>query len=377
MYVAIQRAIISIGIKIALDSIWFDRLFSISFDVKDIDIKWECVMRFFIVGIVCCMFAMAMGAESVDNNPASNLASNAENVQTPNDSITKTQAQQSIPKQAQTNKPAKPYSTQTNQNNQPQEQSPTSPKSITQTPTKPSNIINTSPTAPNKDSTTPPKQPSSLKAIQAGSKKSVPNAKVDSKALANSKTWGLNDVFNLGLKPTAPQKQQSIPSFIPDFSQTTQSIKGRDWDFIALSNQAGGIITIWDGTPKGWVWTHGMQYVNNFGDAYNWKIELFNNGHIRFVNKRTKTCLSAYTQGVIHYPCEALNLNQAFLLKPMDNGAFVLFNIGTQRCIEGAIGKKADYPLRLAKCLKNNVANTEQQWLLIPPFLEAKPIVIP
>ena len=183
-----------------------------------------------------------------------------------------------------------------------------------------------------------------------------------------------NDPLAIGTKPIAPAKQR-IPSFIHNTKSSLSPIMGDPRDFVAMLNQGAGVITIWASAPASWVWAHSAALHTQFGDAFNWIMQPIGNGFIRFINKLTHTCLNVYGQGVIHYPCDPKNPNQFFRLLPMQNGAVAIQSASTNLCLQTSMRTKVNHPLVLNKCLK--VANSEQQWFIIPPFAKPTPILYP
>lgn len=184
----------------------------------------------------------------------------------------------------------------------------------------------------------------------------------------------IDDPLGIGTKPTAPAKQ-AAPSFIHNAKSRLSPLSGDARDFVALLNQGGGVVSVWASAPASWVWAHSAALNANFGDAFNWAMQPIGDGLFRFVNKLTRTCLNAYGQGVIHYPCDPNNPNQFFRILPMDNGASAIQSASTNLCLQTSMHTKANHPITLNKCLQ--VANSEQQWFIIPPFLKPTPIIYP
>lgn len=178
----------------------------------------------------------------------------------------------------------------------------------------------------------------------------------------------------IGTKPIAPTKQK-IPSFFHNAASPLKPLVGDSRDFVALLNQGAGVVAVWGSAPASWVWVHSAALNARFGDAFNWAMQPVGNGLFRFVNKLTRTCLNAYGQGVIHYPCDPNNPNQFFRILPMDNGASAIQSASTNLCLQTSMHTKANHPITLNKCLQ--VANSEQQWFIIPPFLKPMPIIYP
>lgn len=182
-----------------------------------------------------------------------------------------------------------------------------------------------------------------------------------------------DDPLGIGTKPVAPAKQQ-IPSFIHNGTKPLAPLVGHPRDFVAIINQGGGVISAYSSAEASWVWVHSASFQANFGDAFNWNMQNIGDGFVRFVNKLTRTCLNAYGSGAIHYPCDANNPNQFFRILPMQNGAVLIQSAVNQLCLQTGMHKRADLPLSLGKCL--NIANAEQQWSIIPPFIKPTPIVL-
>ncbi len=193
-----------------------------------------------------------------------------------------------------------------------------------------------------------------------------------STAAAESRQF--NDPMGTSQKPVAPVDQK-IPSFVHNTQSKPTPLVGDPRDFVAVMNQGGGVLTIWASEPSSWVWAHSAALYANFGDAYNWSLQSVSNGFVRFVNKLTRTCLSTYGTGVTHLPCDDKNSAQFFRILPMQNGAIALQSAATQLCLQTSIHKKTNYPILQGKCL--NIPNSEQQWNIIPPFLQSSPMIYP
>mgnify|MGYP004487006149 CR=1 FL=1 len=185
------------------------------------------------------------------------------------------------------------------------------------------------------------------------------------------------DFLGIGANPTPPDSQnnKTPATLVQNATNPLSPLTGDVRDFVSLMTHLGGILSIWESSNGSWVWTHLSLHYPYFGDAYNWQIQPLQNGSVRFVNKMSGTCLNAYGKGVIHYPCDEQNPNQAFRLISMKNGAFQIQNTYTKQCLETSFAKKAQYPVMLKKCIKDN--NLEQQWIIIPPFLNPMPITYP
>lgn len=193
-------------------------------------------------------------------------------------------------------------------------------------------------------------------------------------SVANSIPDNIDDPLGIGFNPK-PAAKQAIPALINPSGKPLAPLVSDARDFVAIFNQGGGVISVWSSAPASWVWAHSAALNPNFGDGFNWIVQPISDGFVRFVNKLTRTCLNVYGHGVIHYPCDANNPNQFFRILPMDNGAIALQSASTQSCLQTGMHTKTNTPITLGKCLQ--VANTEQQWFLVPPFLKPTTITQP
>ncbi len=173
--------------------------------------------------------------------------------------------------------------------------------------------------------------------------------------------------------PQAHSARQKILALVQN--DTSNPIDGEAWEFISIMSLAGGVITLRELVLGSEIWTLSPLYYAQFGDAYNWKMQILSDGHIRFINKMTQTCLNANAKTLSHQPCENQNLAQIFKLTPMKNGTLQIQNLATQKCLEISFTPSKDYRIKLGKCLR--FKNLEQQWMLIPPFVESRLIAYP
>lgn len=193
-------------------------------------------------------------------------------------------------------------------------------------------------------------------------------------SVASSIPENVDDPLGIGLSPKPPAKQSS-PALVHTSGKPLAPLVGDPRDFVAIFNPGGGVLSIWSSEPASWIWAHSAALSPSFGDGFNWAVQPISDGFVRFVNKLTRTCLNVYGRGVIHYTCDANNPNQFFRILPMDNGAIALQSASTQACLQTGMHTKTNTPITLGKCLQ--VPNSEQQWMLIPPFLKPTPIIQP
>ncbi len=71
----------------------------------------------------------------------------------------------------------------------------------------------------------------------------------------------------------------------------------------------------------------------SFGDARIWKLVIYPKNFVQIQNKMTGTCLIAYQNGVVHYPCDNINQAQFWQLSQFANGAVQLQNFASKECL--------------------------------------------
>lgn len=223
-----------------------------------------------------------------------------------------------------------------------------------------------------------------------------------------------NDPLRLGSTPTPPAKQKTpsliegkkfpaIPLVPPIISTNTfkgdNAIKGPlprltsknkfasnalyensgiVSDFVTIMNPNGAALTVWALNPGNWIWGYNLFDSKPFGDARVWQLIEFPNNTVMIKNAKTLTCLNAYGNGIVHYPCDQSNFAQFWRLFPMSNGAFQIQNFATQQCIQTTVGNVMEefsfnyYNIYLTPCLKSKEKNLDRQWTISAPTFKAK-----
>lgn len=64
---------------------------------------------------------------------------------------------------------------------------------------------------------------------------------------------------------------------------------------------------------------------------------LYPNDFAMIKNAKTNTCLNAYGNGIVHYPCDTSNHAQMWKLIPMSNTAVQIKNLRNGKCIQAPI----------------------------------------
>ncbi|WP_407712403.1 RICIN domain-containing protein [Campylobacter coli] len=219
-----------------------------------------------------------------------------------------------------------------------------------------------------------------------------------------------NDPLKLGSKPTPPVKQKTpslvegkkfpaIPLVPPVITPNTfkgdNAVKGplprlkspnefasnalyentgMVSDFVTIMNPNGASLTIWALNPGNWIWGYSLFASRPFGDTRAWQLIEFPNNTVMIKNAKTFTCLNAYRNGIVHYPCDQTNFAQFWRLYPMTNGAYQIQNFATQQCIQTPVSNVMEefnlsfYNIYLTDCLKEKEKNLDRQWYIGAPI---------
>ncbi|AJC85290.1 cytolethal distending toxin, subunit CdtA [Campylobacter peloridis] len=154
--------------------------------------------------------------------------------------------------------------------------------------------------------------------------------------------------------------------------------RGFPSDFVTIMGPNGAALTVWALAPGNWIWGYTLANSKPFGDARVWQLIELPDDTVMIKNAKTNTCLNAYGNGIVHYPCDQSNYAQLWRLFPMDNGAFQIQNFATQKCIQTPITnvmtdfKFSFFNIFLAPCLKSGEKNLDRQWYISPPTFTAK-----
>ncbi|EPA1555302.1 RICIN domain-containing protein [Campylobacter lari] len=221
-----------------------------------------------------------------------------------------------------------------------------------------------------------------------------------------------NDPLKIGKNPTPPAKQKipalvegkhfpAIPLVPPII--TTNTFKGDNpikgplprftsnnelaqntlyenigfvSDFVTIMNPNGAALTVWALNPGNWIWGYSLFNSKTFGDARVWQLIEFPNNTVMIKNAKTLTCLTAYGNGIVHYPCDQSNHAQFWRFFPMSNGAYQIQNYATQQCIQTTVSNVMEefnfnyYSIFLTSCLKPREKNLDRQWSVSAPAFQ-------
>lgn len=108
-------------------------------------------------------------------------------------------------------------------------------------------------------------------------------------------------------------------------------------DFLTILGPSGAALTVWALAQGNWIWGYTLIDSKGFGDARVWQLLLYPNDFAMIKNTKTNTCLNAYGNGIVHYPCDASNHAQMWKLIPMSNTAVQIKNLGNGKCIQAPI----------------------------------------
>lgn len=154
--------------------------------------------------------------------------------------------------------------------------------------------------------------------------------------------------------------------------------RGFPSDFVTIMNPNGAALTVWALAPGNWIWGYSLYNSKAFGDARVWQLIEFPNDMVVIKNVKTNTCLNAYGNGIVHYPCDQSNHAQFWKLFPMSNGAYQIQNFATQKCIQTPISNVMKdfsfsfFNIYLTNCLKSGEKNLDRQWYITVPTFTAK-----
>ncbi|TKX31241.1 RICIN domain-containing protein [Campylobacter estrildidarum] len=144
-------------------------------------------------------------------------------------------------------------------------------------------------------------------------------------------------------------------------------------DFVTIMNPNGAALTIWGTNPGNWIWGYSLYNSQKFGDARIWQLIEFTNDIVMIKNAQTGTCLNAYGNGIVHYPCDQSNHAQFWKLTPMSNGAYQISNLATQQCIQTPVRdvmhefNLSSYKIFLTNCVKPGEKTLDRQWYITTP----------
>ncbi|TKX32548.1 RICIN domain-containing protein [Campylobacter aviculae] len=144
-------------------------------------------------------------------------------------------------------------------------------------------------------------------------------------------------------------------------------------DFITVMNPNGAALTIWGSNPGNWIWGYNLNASKGFPDYRAWQLVEFSSNIVMFRNAATETCLNAYGNGIVHYPCDQSNHAQLWKLIPMSNGAYQIKNIATQKCIQTPVRDVmhefnfSSYKIFLTECAKPGEKTLDKQWYITTP----------
>lgn len=208
-----------------------------------------------------------------------------------------------------------------------------------------------------------------------------------------------SDPLKLGENPTPPveiQKDGTImnpylldgSNLVPKIEQLPSnennrvfSSNGVSGEYVGIMGAGGELVTVWALASGNWIW--GYTHINSkpFGNARIWRIIEYPKNFVMFKNVRTGNCLTAYKNGVIHYPCNEGNKSQFWELIPMSNQAMLIKNLANGKCLQSPIGNPLGdffkvFSIFTTTCIGPNTPNLDQQWYLITPTFGAKAIII-
>ncbi|RKO64735.1 cytolethal distending toxin subunit A [Campylobacter sp. P255] len=154
--------------------------------------------------------------------------------------------------------------------------------------------------------------------------------------------------------------------------------RGFPSDFVTIMNPNGAALTVWALAPGNWIWGYSLFNSKSFGDARVWQLIEFPNDFVMIKNAKTNTCLNAYGNGIVHYPCDQSNYAQFWKLFAMSNGSFQIQNFATQKCIQTPVKDVmrefnfSFYNIYLSDCVKHGEKNLDRQWYITVPTFTAK-----
>ncbi|MBZ7941896.1 RICIN domain-containing protein [Campylobacter molothri] len=144
-------------------------------------------------------------------------------------------------------------------------------------------------------------------------------------------------------------------------------------DYVTVMNPNGAALTISNTNPGNWIWGYNLYASKGFEDARTWRLVEFTSNIVMFKNVQTNTCLNAYGNGIVHYPCDQSNHAQFWKLIPMSNGAYQIRNVATQQCIQTPVNdvmhefNLSSYKIYLTECVKPGEKTLDRQWYITAP----------
>ncbi|MDY5949579.1 MAG: RICIN domain-containing protein [Helicobacter sp.] len=143
-------------------------------------------------------------------------------------------------------------------------------------------------------------------------------------------------------------------------------------DLLSIMSPEGGVLTLWALNVGNWVWGYSLIDSKDFGGARIWRIFNKADGSAAIQNAKEGTCLSAYRNGVIHTYCNMEDPAQLWTFNLFDNQAVQIQNVATKQCLQTPSNQATRFfSIFLTSCVKGGKLNSDQQWFIIAPPLNA------
>lgn len=152
----------------------------------------------------------------------------------------------------------------------------------------------------------------------------------------------------------------------------SSGLSGVASDSLSIMSPEGGVLTLWALNVGNWVWGYSLIDSLDFGEARIWRIFTKANGSVAIQNTKQNTCLSAYKNGVIHSYCNMDDPSQLWTFNLFDNQAVQIQNVATKQCLQTPSNQATRFfSIFLTDCVRSNTLNSDQQWFIIAPPVNA------
>lgn len=130
---------------------------------------------------------------------------------------------------------------------------------------------------------------------------------------------------------------------------------------------SGRLIIVYDLSVNNWLWGYSAYSADSWSDVYNWGVTYNADSTLTFINKKTNTCMVAYSdRGLTHNTCTGKN-DQKFSLWPTASGAVQIKSVSLGKCIAVDSSDNTSDNIKFHECTApGNTVPTRQLWTIGP-----------
>lgn len=176
------------------------------------------------------------------------------------------------------------------------------------------------------------------------------------------------------MRPNTDKKGNHKATKHTELSLLSMNTDSRSYtsDLLSIMSPEGGVLTLWALNVGNWVWGYSLMDSKDFGAARIWRIFNKADGTVVIQNAKESTCLSAYKNGVIHTYCNMDDPAQLWTFNLFDNQAVQIKNVATNQCLQTPSNQATRFfSIFLTTCVKSGKLNSDQQWFIIAPPVNA------